>query len=67
MPRIRRQPLSIFLLKEEVATLRDAVRDVEIVDWYDITARGTSGVVAVKRQWRKAPWWATYLSPHLEA
>jgi hypothetical protein len=36
--------LSIFLLKETVEGLRDAVRDAEALAWYDV--RDFDGVVA---------------------
>jgi uncharacterized protein (TIGR04141 family) len=63
----RQRPLSIFLIKEEIGSYEDVVRDPESVTWFDIDRKGgVSGVVVLRSPTEKRPWWAQYLEPHLE-
>lgn len=71
MVRIRppaQRPLSIFLLKEGVEDFREAVRNPNGLEWLDVDREsGVVGVVALRPQTHKTPWWTAYLRPHLQA
>jgi len=64
----RQRSLSIFLLKEDVASFRNAVRDADAVEWHDVTAASrVRGAVAVRSPIQKRPWWTGYVGAHLES
>lgn len=67
MPRHPRQrSLSIFLLKGEIGSFPDGVRDPDALAWHDVVGPSAlRGVVAVRTPTRKTPWWIGYLAPHL--
>jgi uncharacterized protein (TIGR04141 family) len=68
MPRPPRQrPLSIYLVKESVRGLEDAVKNPDAVEWFDVDpASGVTGILAIGQTSTKTPWWSAYLSAHVE-
>lgn len=59
------RPLSIFLLKEDVRTWQDAIKDPDRLQKYEV--RSMDGLVVTRPGVQKTPWWTDYLSPHIEA
>ncbi len=68
MPDSRLRPLAIFLLKPEIASHREAVRDPDSLSWFDLRgSTGARGAVAIRRTRTKSPWWTAFLEPHVDA
>ncbi len=60
------QSLAIFLLKEGIRSPAEAISESDGITWHDARAStGVSGSLAVKAPTRKAPWWVSYLGPHV--
>jgi uncharacterized protein (TIGR04141 family) len=63
-PRLR--PLSVFLLKDGLEAWGDALRDEDEVDMLDLRrSTGLAGVFVARSSHTHAPWWRSYVSPHL--
>jgi uncharacterized protein (TIGR04141 family) len=69
MPRLPRQrPLSIYLLRESVPSLQDAVRNADALKWLDVDpGTNVTGAVAIGPTSAKTPWWSAYLAAHVES
>jgi hypothetical protein len=63
-PRLR--TLSIFLLREEIGSWDDALRDGEGVSRHETRkAVDVDGLLVVGSPNRKPPWWRDYVSPYV--
>ena len=69
MPKLPRQrPLSIFLLKDSVDSVTEAVREPGALEWLETRMAGKNGgTLAYARVKEKTPWWVTYLASYLES
>jgi uncharacterized protein (TIGR04141 family) len=63
-PRLR--PLSIFLLKDGLEAWGDALREENEIEMFDLRrSAGVDGVFVVRDSNPHAPWWRSYVDPHL--
>jgi uncharacterized protein (TIGR04141 family) len=63
-PRLR--TLSVFLLREEIASWDDALRHPEELDRHEASSNEIDGVLVVGKLNRKKPWWRDYVARHVE-